>query len=63
MVKNPPCYAGDSGSILGQRTKIPHIAKQLGPHATTTEPVHHNERSHMKQQRSFVLQLSPNPAK
>ena len=31
VVKNPPCNAGDSGSILGRGTKIPRAAKQLSP--------------------------------
>ena len=42
MVKNPPCNGGDSGSIPGQRTKIPHAAGQLSLHIATTESVHHN---------------------
>ena len=37
MVKNPPCNAGDMGSIPGQGTKIPRAVGQLSPHATTTE--------------------------
>ena len=35
VVKNPPYNAGDTGSIPGQRTKIPHAAGQLSPCATT----------------------------
>ena len=31
VVKNPPCNAGDSGSILGRGTKIPRAAEQLSP--------------------------------
>ena len=31
VVKNPPCNAGDSGSIPGGGTKIPHAAEQLSP--------------------------------
>ena len=31
VVKNLPTYAGDSGSIPGWRTKIPHAAGQLSP--------------------------------
>ena len=38
MVENPPSNAGDSGSILGQGTKIPHAVGQLSPHWATTEP-------------------------
>ena len=29
MVKILPSYAGDAGSILGQKTKIPHVLEQL----------------------------------
>ena len=39
VVKNPPCNAGDSHSIPGGGTKIPHAAEQLSPCATATEPV------------------------
>ena len=41
-VKNPPCNAGNAGSIPGQGTKIAHAAGQLSPHATTREPAPHN---------------------
>ena len=27
VVKNPPCNAGDAGSIPGQGTKVPHVAE------------------------------------
>ena len=37
MVKNPPCSAGDRGSIPGQGTKIPHADRQLSPGSTTRE--------------------------
>ena len=41
MIKNPPCNAGDSGSILGQGTQIPRAMEQLSlcP-ATRQKPVH-----------------------
>ena len=42
MVKNLPANAGDTGSIPGQGTKIPHAAKQLSPCAITAEPACHN---------------------
>ena len=42
VVKNPPSNAGDSGSIPGPGTKIPHAAGQLSLHGTTTDPMHHN---------------------
>ena len=37
-VKNPPASAGDRGSISGPGRSHTH-AEQLGPRATTTEPV------------------------
>ena len=48
-VKNPPSNAGDSGSISGQGTEIPHATGQLSPHATTTEPTRLNKRAHVLQ--------------
>ena len=36
-VKNPPCNAGDVGSIPAQGTNIPHAMGQLSPLATTRE--------------------------
>ena len=33
MVKNLPCNAGDTGLILGGRTKILHAMEELSPHA------------------------------
>ena len=38
VVKNPPAYAEDGGSIPGPG-RSPHAAEQLSPCATTTEPV------------------------
>ena len=40
VVKNPLSNAGDTCSIPGQGTKIPHAAEQLSPCAL--EPMHHN---------------------
>ena len=37
VVKNPPANSGDTGSISGQRTKIPHAVEQVSLCATTTE--------------------------
>ena len=37
MVKNSPCNAGDTGSVPGRGTKIPHATGQLSPHAATRE--------------------------
>ena len=56
VVRNTPSNAGDAGSNPGWGTNIPHAVGQLSPRATTTEPTHRNERSHM-------LQLRPNTAK
>ena len=42
VVKNPPYAAGDTVSIPGQGTKIPHAAGQLSLRATTTEPARLN---------------------
>ena len=39
-VKNPPCNAGDAGSIPGRGTEIPCAVEQLNPRATTRESVH-----------------------
>ena len=36
MVENLPTNAGDTG--LSPGLKIPHVAEQLGPCTTTTEP-------------------------
>ena len=45
VVKNPPSNVGDTGSIPGQGTKIPHAGGQLSPCTTTTEPVSHKLQS------------------
>ena len=42
VVKNLPSNAGNTGSIPGQGTKIPHATGKLSPGATTTEPVRLN---------------------
>ena len=49
-VKNPPCNAGDAGSIPGQGTKIPraqsnkaHAPQLLSPHAIAREPMSSNK--------------------
>ena len=38
VVKHPLANAGDTGSIPGWGTMIPHAVGQLSPSATTTEP-------------------------
>ena len=37
VVKKPPTNAGDTGSIPGQGTKIPHVVGQVSPCAATRE--------------------------
>ena len=49
MVRNPPCNAGDAGSIPGPGTEILH-AVELSLRAL--EPVCHIWRAHMMQGRS-----------
>ena len=43
MVKNPPCNTGDTGSMPGWETKIPHAAEQL------SKPTGHNYRACLPQ--------------
>ena len=52
VVKNLPYNAGDTSSIPGQGTKIPHATGQLSPRATTTELARLNERACMPQLQS-----------
>ena len=40
MVKNLPASEGDTGSIPGPGTKIPHATGQLSLYASATEPTH-----------------------
>ena len=49
MVKNLPSNAGDTGSISGWGTKIPHAVGQLSPRATTTELARLNARARVPQ--------------
>ena len=49
VVESPPCNAGDSGSIPGQGTKIPHALEQLNPHAATRELCAEMKKSRMTQ--------------
>ena len=42
VIKNPPCNAGDSSSILGRGSKIPRAKEHLNPGAATTGPACHN---------------------
>lgn len=46
LVKNPPCKAGDTVSNL-VRKLVPHAVEHQSLHATTTESMCCNKRSHM----------------
>ena len=46
--QNPPCNAGDTGSIPDQWTKIPHATNQQSSCATTTETQLESPWSSMK---------------
>ena len=48
--KNPPSNAGDTGSIPGQGTKIPHSTGQKSPCTTTRE-------AHVPQQRPSTAKI------
>ena len=76
VVRNPLSNAGDVGSISDWETKTPHATGQLSLCVATTEPMcsrakppslqkpeHHNEGSHVSQERSCVQQLRPDRAK
>ena len=52
VVKNPPCNAGDAGSITGQGIKVPHATGNQSLCTTTREkPSQRNDRSHNKEPR------------
>ena len=42
VIRNPPSKAEDSGSIPGQRTKIPQAPGQQSLPTASTEPTCHN---------------------
>ena len=43
MVKDSPSNTGDTGSIPGWVTEIPHAVGQLSPHSATKDPTCRNE--------------------
>lgn len=49
MIKNPPCNAGNTGSVPGWGAGISHSAKQLNPHAAIVEPKRYIEKVHAQQ--------------
>ena len=71
-VKNLPCNAGDTGSLSGGRTKMPHAEEQPSPRnhsywaqalwslqATARESPYHRRRPHITRQRLRVPQRRP----
>lgn len=50
-VESLSCNAGNTVSIPGWETRIPHATGQLGPPITTAEPTHCNQRACTPQQR------------
>ena len=61
VVKNLPCDEGDSGSVPGQGTKIPHAKGQLSPWATTRDLMRWNYCS--RHSTALATQSRPNAAK
>jgi len=55
VVKSLPTNVGDTGSIPGLGTEIPHATGQLGPHSTTTEPAHGNKDSTARKMSKIVM--------
>ena len=62
VVKNLSSNARDTGSIPCRGPKVPHAAGQLGPCATTTEPLSTPELM-SQHERFHMLQLRPDEAK
>ena len=63
VVNNPPCNAGDEGSVPGSRSKIPRCHGATKPVSPNYRVCPWQRRSHMKQQRSSMPQQRPNAAK
>ena len=57
MVKNPPSNAGDTGSIPGRGTKIPHATGQLSPLTATIEFACLNERETPSRPRTVMKKI------
>ena len=60
VVKNPPCNAGDVGSISAWGTKIPHAMGQLSRCVATTEPEHSGAR--VSQEKSWLTATEDSPS-
>ena len=59
VVKNQPSNAGDSGSIPGRGTKIPHAEGQLSLSAATTEPTRSGARVPQLERRPHAPMKDP----
>ena len=57
MIKNLPSNAGDTGSISGQGTEIPHQSDLI--HATTRESPHAPIRTHTHKNVGLKCKLNP----
>ena len=55
VVKNLPTNVGDTGSIPGLGTEIPHATGQLGPHTTTTQPAQGDEDSTARKMSKIII--------
>ena len=55
VVKNLPTIVGDTGSIPGLGTEIPHATGQLGPHTTTTQPAQGDEDSTARKMSKLII--------
>ena len=63
MVRNPPCSAGEAGSIPGLGTKISHAVEQLRLHARIESAYVTEKEPHVTQWKPHVLQLRPHTAR
>ena len=59
VVTNPPCNAGNAGSIPGRGTKIPYACEQLIPRTTTKDPAWHEEGPNLLQLRPDAANKDP----
>ena len=63
MVRNPPCRAGEAGSVPGLGTKIPCAVEWLRLHAATESAWAAVKDPHVPQWKPHMLQLRPHTAK
>ena len=64
VVKNPPCNAGDTGSVPGRGAEIPYATGQLSLQTSTTEPESSRaSEPQLAKERSGMPQLRADTAK